>query len=68
MAKKKPEKIPLLPLRIRQRANGSYYDSYSGVTLSDKEIDAYREDKAVKQDHKLSHDQIIEKRWDLRID
>jgi len=65
--KKKPEKIPNLPRQIILRGT-RFYNSYLGTYMSDKEIDAYRKDKAVKQDHKLSHDQIIEKRWDLRID
>lgn len=54
--------MPLYIIKVGK----SFKNTHTGIYLSDKEIDAYREAKAVKQEHKLSHDQIIEKRWDLK--
>lgn len=65
---KKNQPYKHLPLYIVIKPNCRPFNSKTGTYLSDKEIDAYREPKSVKQEHKLSHDQIIEKRWDLRID
>lgn len=51
MANKKQQKMPWLPLRIRMRANGSFYDTYTGKTVSLSELERYKPTE-LKTDHK----------------
>lgn len=67
---KKQPQYPLLPRYIcRQTPNGRFRNTKTGEWLSDRELERYAVTEAKteqKQEVKLSHEAIMEKRWDLR--
>ena len=69
---KKQPQYPLLPRYIcRQTPNGRFRNTKTGEWLSDRELERYAVTEAKtekKQEVKLSHETIMEKRWDLRMD
>lgn len=70
MAKKKAQPYKHLPLYLVIRGS-RVQDSRTGKWLSQSEIEAYTSPKEVKtkyKEHKLSHETILERRWDLRIE
>jgi len=66
MAKNKV-KYPTMPRNIIKVGQG-FKNMCTGEWLSDKQIEAYTTPKQEVKEHKLSHSEIIEKRWDLRND
>lgn len=68
---KKQPQYPLLPRYICRQLNNRFKNTRTGEWLSDMELEIYYVTEAKKdnkQEVKLSHEAIIEKRWDLRMD
>ena len=65
MAKNKP--YANVPMYIVFRGSRAF-NTHTGQYLTSKQLEAYTSPRAVITEHKLSHDQILEKRWDLRLD
>jgi len=53
-----------MPRNIIKVGQG-FKNMYTGEWLSDKQIEAYTTPKQEVKERKLSHEAIIEKRWDL---
>lgn len=69
--KRSAPKYPTLPLRIQRQPNGRFKDTYSGRWVSDAELERYSDQpKQNKQNikHSPSHEEILNKRWDLNRD
>lgn len=62
--KKKSTQYANVPLYIILR-NKRWFNTKDGTWLSDKQIEAYTKPKQEIKEHKLSHSEILEKRWDL---
>jgi len=64
---KKSTQYANVPMYIILR-HSRWFNTHTGQYLTSKQLEAYTSPKEVITERKLSHDQIIEKRWDLRID
>lgn len=68
---KKQPQYPLLPRYICRQLNNRFKNTRTGEWISDRELERYAVTDVKtenKQEVKLSHEQIIERRWDLRQD
>lgn len=68
---KKQPQYPLLARYICRQLNGRFKNTKTGQWLSDRELERYANVEAKteqKQEVKLSHESIMERRWDLRMD
>lgn len=65
MPKKKSTQYANVPLYIILKGK-RWFDTHRQCFLSDKQIEAYTKTKQEIKEHKLSHSEILEKRWDLK--